>query len=118
MDKCALEWFHSYVGKLRRKRIMTADIRLAVDIGGTFTDLVAIETGPEGMKITTAKSDTTPPNFEAGVLNVMAKGNIDPKDVDFMVHGTTVVIASHDPLPQRDWPGRRLTLEEGRLAQV
>jgi N-methylhydantoinase A len=71
---------------------MTTTKRIATDVGGTFTDLVAIETGPEGMKITTAKSDTTPPNFEAGVLNVMAKGNIDPKDVDFMVHGTTVVI--------------------------
>ncbi|MFT4742580.1 MAG: N-methylhydantoinase A [Yoonia sp.] len=71
---------------------MTTTKRIATDVGGTFTDLVAIETGPEGMKITTAKSDTTPSNFEAGVLNVMAKGNIDPKDVDFMVHGTTVVI--------------------------
>ena len=71
---------------------MTTTKRIATDVGGTFTDLVSIETGPEGMKITTAKSDTTPPNFEAGVLNVMAKGNIDPKDVDFMVHGTTVVI--------------------------
>lgn len=71
---------------------MTTTKRIATDVGGTFTDLVAIETGPEGMKITTAKSDTTPPNFETGVLNVMAKGGIDPKDVDFMVHGTTVVI--------------------------
>ncbi|MEO9517531.1 MAG: hydantoinase/oxoprolinase family protein [Rhizobiaceae bacterium] len=71
---------------------MTTTKRIATDVGGTFTDLVAIETGPDRMKITTAKSDTTPPNFEAGVLNVMAKGNIDPKDVDFMVHGTTVVI--------------------------
>ncbi|MEP6068421.1 MAG: hydantoinase/oxoprolinase family protein [Paracoccaceae bacterium] len=71
---------------------MTTSKRIATDVGGTFTDLVAIETGPEGMKITTAKSDTTPPNFEAGVLSVMAKGGIDPKDVDFMVHGTTVVI--------------------------
>ncbi|MHA3915491.1 hydantoinase/oxoprolinase family protein [Halovulum sp. GXIMD14793] len=71
---------------------MSITKRIATDVGGTFTDLVAIETGPEGMKITTAKSDTTPPNFEAGVQNVMAKGGIDPKDVDFMVHGTTVVI--------------------------
>ncbi|WP_371171633.1 hydantoinase/oxoprolinase family protein [Aliiroseovarius sp. 2305UL8-7] len=71
---------------------MSITKRIATDVGGTFTDLVAIETGPEGMKITTAKSDTTSPNFESGVQNVMAKGGIDPKDVDFMVHGTTVVI--------------------------
>jgi len=66
--------------------------RIATDVGGTFTDLVAIESGPEGLRITTAKSDTTPPNFETGVLNVMEKGGIDPAAVDFMVHGTTVVI--------------------------
>ena len=66
--------------------------RVATDVGGTFTDLVAIETLPAGMKITTAKTDTTPPDFEIGVLNVLAKGGIKPADVDFMVHGTTVVI--------------------------
>lgn len=66
--------------------------RVATDVGGTFTDLVAIESLPEGMKITTAKTDTTPPDFEKGVLNVLAKGGIKPAEVDFMVHGTTVVI--------------------------
>lgn len=66
--------------------------RVATDVGGTFTDLVAIESLPDGMKITTAKTDTTPPDFEKGVLNVLAKGGIKPADVDFMVHGTTVVI--------------------------
>jgi len=71
---------------------MASTTRIATDVGGTFTDLVAIESGPEGLKITTAKSDTTPPDFETGVLNVMAKGGIDPASVDFLVHGTTVVI--------------------------
>jgi len=66
--------------------------RIATDVGGTFTDLVAIESGPDGLKITTAKTDTTPPDFENGVLNVMKKGGIEPAAVDFMVHGTTVVI--------------------------
>lgn len=71
---------------------MKSSIRVATDVGGTFTDLVAIKSGPEGLNITTAKSDTTPPDFENGVLNVMKKGGIDPAAVDFMVHGTTVVI--------------------------
>jgi len=67
--------------------------RVATDVGGTFTDLVAFETRSDGsLKVTTAKSDTTPPNFEAGVLNVLEKGGIDPKAVGFMAHGTTVVI--------------------------
>jgi len=67
-------------------------IRVATDVGGTFTDLVAFESSADGMKIITAKSDTTPPNFEQGVLNVLAKGKIDPNTVDFLAHGTTVVI--------------------------
>lgn len=71
---------------------MGTTTRVATDVGGTFTDLVSIESGPEGLKITTAKSDTTPPDFENGVLNVMKKGGVDPAAVDFMVHGTTVVI--------------------------
>jgi len=66
--------------------------RVATDVGGTFTDLVAIESRADGMKITTAKTDTTPPDFETGVLNVLSKGGIAAADVEFMVHGTTVVI--------------------------
>ena len=75
---------------------MTNSIRrVATDVGGTFTDLVAFETGADGMRVVTAKSDTTPPNFEQGVLNVLAKmeaEGIATADVDFMAHGTTVVI--------------------------
>jgi len=69
-------------------------IRVATDVGGTFTDLVCFETDHETgeSRITTAKSDTTPPNFEQGVLNVLDKGGVDPKTVDFLAHGTTVVI--------------------------
>jgi len=69
-------------------------IRVATDVGGTFTDLVCFETDhATGLsRITTAKSDTTPPNFEQGVLNVLEKGGVDPKSVDFLAHGTTVVI--------------------------
>jgi N-methylhydantoinase A len=69
--------------------------RVATDVGGTFTDLVAFETSDDGMRVITAKSDTTPPNFEQGVLNVLSKmedQGIATKDVDFMAHGTTVVI--------------------------
>ncbi len=69
-------------------------IRVATDVGGTFTDLVAFETeeGTGLLRIVTAKSDTTPPDFELGVLKVLEKGGIDPAAVDFLAHGTTVVI--------------------------
>ncbi|GGB23053.1 5-oxoprolinase [Allosediminivita pacifica] len=63
-------------------------------MGGTFTDMVCFETdlATGESRITTAKSDTTPPNFEQGVLNVLKKGGVDAATVDFMAHGTTVVI--------------------------
>lgn len=69
-------------------------IRVATDVGGTFTDLVCFETNSQTgeVKIVTAKSDTTPPNFEEGVLNVLKKGEVNPATIDFMAHGTTVVI--------------------------
>lgn len=69
-------------------------IRVATDVGGTFTDLVCFETdhATGESRIITAKSDTTPPNFEQGVLHVLEKGGVDPAMVDFLAHGTTVVI--------------------------
>jgi N-methylhydantoinase A len=69
-------------------------IRVATDVGGTFTDLVYFETDTATGRQTvrTAKSDTTPPNFEQGVLNVLAKADVDPADIAFFAHGTTVVI--------------------------
>ena len=69
-------------------------IRVATDVGGTFTDLVCFEidaaTGESN--VVTAKSDTTPPDFERGVLNVLDKAGVDPASIDFLAHGTTVVI--------------------------
>ena len=68
--------------------------RVATDVGGTFTDLVFLETdrttGRQTIRI--AKADTTPPNFERGVLDVLAKADISLDLVDSMVHGTTVII--------------------------
>ena len=63
-------------------------MRVATDVGGTFTDLVCID--ESGIRV--AKSDTTPPDFENGVLNVIRNSKIDPGDIKDFVHGTTVVI--------------------------
>jgi N-methylhydantoinase A len=72
---------------------MTSTLRVATDVGGTFTDLVAFEIAANGTTtIRTAKSDTTPPNFEQGVIDVIDKAGIDPAAIDFLAHGTTVVI--------------------------
>jgi N-methylhydantoinase A len=70
-------------------------MRAASDVGGTFTDLVFYDvdaaTGRPGM-IQVAKADTTPPEFERGVLDAMAKAGLSPADLDFFAHGSTVVI--------------------------
>jgi N-methylhydantoinase A len=74
---------------------MTSDaIRAATDVGGTFTDVVYFSTDSATgvQEIVTAKSDTTPPNFEEGVMNVLRKSGVDLEDIAFLAHGTTLVI--------------------------
>jgi len=73
---------------------MTPSLHLATDVGGTFTDLVSFGRDPvTGRQVVrTAKADTTPPEFERGVLNVIARAGIALPDVTFMTHGTTVII--------------------------
>ncbi|KAA3506475.1 hydantoinase/oxoprolinase family protein [Agrobacterium vitis] len=69
-------------------------IRVSTDVGGTFTDLVYFETDRvSGVQtVRTEKSDTTPPDFEKGVLNVLDKAGVDIASVDLFAHGTTVII--------------------------
>ncbi|HET6945395.1 MAG TPA: hydantoinase/oxoprolinase N-terminal domain-containing protein, partial [Gaiellaceae bacterium] len=69
-------------------------IRAATDVGGTFTDLVYFFTDPEtgAQRIVTAKSDTTPPDFERGVMDVLAKGGVSLAEIVHLAHGTTLVI--------------------------
>src|ERR1700719_1734591 len=66
------------------------DVRLGVDIGGTFTD-VALEVGDRRY---TAKGLTTPRAPEDGVLaivrSVIAEAGIAPGDVRLIIHGTTL----------------------------
>ena len=64
-------------------------MRVATDIGGTFTDIVYIEA--DGT-VCFDKCHTTPPNFEQGVLDVINKCPIDPSAIQNLTHGTTVVI--------------------------
>ncbi len=73
---------------------MSTTIRAATDVGGTFTDLVYFVTDPASgaQEVVTAKSDTTPPDFELGVLNVIARSGVAPKEIVSLAHGTTVVI--------------------------
>lgn len=65
-------------------------MRVATDIGGTFTDLVYLD--EKNGQVATAKVDTTPPHFEKGVIHVLRKAEVDAAAVAFFVHGTTVII--------------------------
>ncbi|QHJ69119.1 hydantoinase/oxoprolinase family protein [Planococcus halotolerans] len=64
-------------------------MRIATDIGGTFTDLVYVD---ENGKVGVAKSHTTPPNFEQGIIDVIEKSGIDQQEIETFIHGTTVII--------------------------
>lgn len=65
-------------------------IRVATDIGGTFTDLVYLD--EQTGEIGTSKVSTTPPNFAEGVVNAVHKVPQDAAQTRFFVHGATVVI--------------------------
>jgi len=64
-------------------------LRLATDIGGTFTDLVAFD---DSGAVTVAKASTTPADLPAGVLDAVGEARISLAEVEELVHGTTVVI--------------------------
>lgn len=64
-------------------------MRVATDIGGTFTDLVYVD---EQGNFGTDKSSTTPPHFEKGVLHVLQKSDMDKEQLTMFIHGTTVII--------------------------
>jgi len=64
-------------------------LRVATDIGGTFTDLVYVTTDGN---VGTSKSHTTPRQFEKGVMDVIETGHILPGEFVSFVHGTTIVI--------------------------
>jgi len=61
-------------------------VRLGVDVGGTFTDLVALSDG----RIITAKVPSTPEDQSVAVMRVIEVSGIEPGSVRGMAHGMTV----------------------------
>ncbi|TMI36261.1 hypothetical protein E6H26_05095, partial [Candidatus Bathyarchaeota archaeon] len=65
--------------------------RVAVDVGGTFTDLCALneKTG----ELVFVKDSTTPANFAHGVVQVIRKSGLKKEDfTSFLGNGSTIVI--------------------------
>ena len=81
---------------------------IAVDIGGTFTDLVAFDHGNH--RVVYAKSPTTYNNLVEGILDCFKKAEIEPADASLVNHGTTLVINS---LIQRQGAKTALVTSQG-----
>ena len=67
-------------------------VRIAVDIGGTFTDATLID--EETGRVSIAKVSTTPSDPSAGFMDAveraLADGGVEAAQVGFVVHATTV----------------------------
>lgn len=66
--------------------------RIAVDSGGTFTDIALLDENRQKLHIT--KVPSTPDNpaiaVMTGVLKVLAENNVSSQEVSYFLHGTTV----------------------------
>jgi len=65
-------------------------LRLAVDIGGTFTDVVVFDEDRKSLALTKALS--TPAELAKGVLEGITKAAIPLEAVLSLIHGSTVVV--------------------------
>lgn len=69
----------------------TREIRLGIDVGGTFTDAVLWD--DETQDLVLAKVPSTPPHFQEGVMaaarEVLEKAGLDGSQVTHLVHSST-----------------------------
>lgn len=65
-------------------------IFVAVDIGGTFTDLVGFDSARS--RFVQAKSLTTPAELVQGVIDCIRKSGLGPGEIDELIHGSTIAI--------------------------
>ncbi|MBV8472445.1 MAG: hydantoinase/oxoprolinase family protein [Hyphomicrobiales bacterium] len=61
-------------------------MRVGIEVGGTFTDLVAVEGG----RVEVIKVPSTPANPEIGAFNSLKAAGLDASAVSDLVHGSTV----------------------------
>jgi len=68
----------------------TSPIRLAADIGGTFTDVAAFDV--DAGKLLWGKTLSTPQQLVDGISEGVAKAGASFRDANLFLHGTTVAI--------------------------
>src|SRR5712672_3273484 len=65
-------------------------IFVAIDIGGTFTDLVGFD--DKAGRFVEAKSLTTPAQLVQGIVDCIRKSGLAARDIDELIHGSTIAI--------------------------
>src|SRR6202161_758793 len=65
-------------------------ITVAIDIGGTFTDLVGFD--DKAGKFAQAKSLTTPHHLGQGIIDCIHKSGLEARAIDELIHGSTIAI--------------------------
>ena len=70
------------------KEMTVPDLRVAVDVGGTFTDICVFDESTQKMRVT--KVPSTPENPMEAVLNGVKRADVDLSQVELFSHGTTV----------------------------
>lgn len=61
-------------------------MRVGIEVGGTFTDLVAVHDG----RVMVAKVPSTPRRPDVGAFDALTAAGLDPASVGDLVHGSTV----------------------------
>ena len=87
-----MEWLGKAMPAAEQGQIKmgNASIRLGVDIGGTFTDVV-LEIGPARFSAKVLTTNAAPEEAIAeGALKVCQKAGISPSDIGQIIHGTTL----------------------------
>ena len=67
---------------------MAKNARVAIDVGGTFTDVVTLDGGSGSVRFD--KVPTTPSDPQQGVLNGFAASGVSLEEVSHFIHGTTL----------------------------
>ncbi|OFZ89762.1 MAG: hypothetical protein A2V78_06065 [Betaproteobacteria bacterium RBG_16_64_18] len=62
----------------------------AIDIGGTFTDLMAFD--ERSGRFVQAKSLTTPAQLVQGIIDCVRKSGLESSDIAELIHGSTIAI--------------------------
>src|SRR3954467_6155341 len=63
---------------------------VAIDIGGTFTDLIGFD--EKAQQFVQAKSLSTPANLVQGIIDCLNKSGIKAGTIDELIHGSTIAI--------------------------